>query len=67
MGKKQVNLDKDFNNPDMFPVHYVLKNQSLLSKNTPPIFNDVQKSIIKCIDVTRANADCEHLFNFFER
>ncbi|GFW51603.1 SCAN domain-containing protein 3 [Trichonephila clavipes] len=66
MGKKNgcLKLLKDAN-PEMILVHCVIHRQNLVSKNISPVLNEVLHTVIKCVNIIKASAKCERLFNLF--
>ncbi|CAI9718402.1 Hypothetical predicted protein [Octopus vulgaris] len=63
MGKKKgcLELMKD-ENPEMFVVYCVIHTENFVYENMTPVLNEVQKSVVKCINSIKANAKCERLF-----
>ncbi|GFT79156.1 SCAN domain-containing protein 3 [Trichonephila clavipes] len=63
MGKKNGCLKsmKDVN-PEMILVHRVIHRQNLVAKNISPVLNEVLHTVIKCVNVIKASAECERLF-----
>ncbi|GFS77856.1 retrovirus-related Pol polyprotein from transposon 412 [Trichonephila clavipes] len=66
MGKKNgcLKLMKD-TNPEMILVHCVIYRQNLVAKNISPVLNEVLRTVIKCVNVIKASAKCERLFQLF--
>ncbi|GFV86800.1 SCAN domain-containing protein 3 [Trichonephila clavipes] len=66
MGKKDgcLKLVKD-SNPELILVHCVIHRQNLVAKNISPVLNGVLHTVIKCVNVIKASAKCEHLLKLF--
>ena len=52
-------------NPEMIVLNCVIHRQKLAAKNITPVLNELQCSVIKCINYIKANAKCERLFKQF--
>ena len=66
MSKKNgcLKLMKDVN-PETILVHCVIHRENLAAKNISPVLNEALHSIIKSVNVIKANAKCERLFKQF--
>ncbi|XP_058019693.1 protein FAM200C-like isoform X3 [Ahaetulla prasina] len=59
-----LKLMKD-ENPEMLLARCVIHKENLVSKTISPVLNEVLKSVMKCIDATKADAKYESLFKQF--
>ena len=52
-------------NPKILLVYCIIHRENLVAKNIFPELNKKLKSVIKCINATKANAKCERLLKQF--
>ncbi|CAB4065685.1 unnamed protein product [Lepeophtheirus salmonis] len=66
MGKEKgcLKLMKD-ENPEIILVHCVIHRENLVAKKITPPLNEVLRSVIKCINAIKANANFKRLFKQF--
>uniref|UniRef100_A0A0K2UQ81 SCAN domaincontaining protein 3like [Metaseiulus occidentalis] n=1 Tax=Lepeophtheirus salmonis TaxID=72036 RepID=A0A0K2UQ81_LEPSM len=66
MGKKKGCLKlMKHENPEIILVHCVIHRENLVAKKITPPLNEVLRSVIKCINAIKANANFKRLFKQF--